>query len=140
MSAGQLDAELNQRLQALRGSVFPQIGLFISMVFQPQPACAPLLSSFLSASTIPTVPCAAPTFCRSPRPGPSAQGGGVLVTKSCLTLATLSAVACQAPLFMGFSRQEHWSGLSFPSPGDLPNPGIKPGSPTLQAESLPTEL
>ena len=40
-------------------------------------------------------------------------------------------VAYQAPLSMGFSRQEYWSGLPFPSPGDLPNPGIKPGSPTL---------
>ena len=49
-------------------------------------------------------------------------------------------VACQAPLSMGFSRQEYWSGLPFPSPGDLPNPGIEPGSPVLQADSLPTEL
>ena len=40
-------------------------------------------------------------------------------------------VAYQAPLSMGFSRQEYWSGLPFPSPGDLPNPGIEPGSPTL---------
>ena len=40
---------------------------------------------------------------------------------------------------MGFSRQEHWGRLPFPSPGDLPNPGIKPRSPTLQADSLPTE-
>ena len=39
---------------------------------------------------------------------------------------------------MGFSRQEYWSGLPFPSPGDLPDPGIKPGSPALQAESLPS--
>ena len=39
----------------------------------------------------------------------------------------------------GFSRQEYWSGLPFPSPGDLPNPGIEPGSPTLQADSLPSE-
>ena len=37
----------------------------------------------------------------------------------------------QAPLSMGFSRQEYWSGLPFPSPGDLPNPGIKPGSPAV---------
>ena len=44
-------------------------------------------------------------------------------------------VACQAPLSMGFSRQEYWSGLSFPSPGDRPNPGIELGSPTLQADS-----
>jgi len=53
-------------------------------------------------------------------------GGGGLVAKSCLTLATPWTVACQAPLPVGFSRQEYWSGLPFPSPGDLPNPGIKP--------------
>ena len=41
---------------------------------------------------------------------------------------------------MEFSRQEYWSGLPFPSPGDLPEPGIKPGSPTLQADALPSEL
>ena len=45
--------------------------------------------------------------------------------------ATPWTVAFQAPLFMGFSRQKQWSGLLFPSPGDLPNPRIKPGSPTL---------
>ena len=49
-------------------------------------------------------------------------------------------VAHQASLSMDFSRQEYWSGLSFPFPGDLPNPGIKPGSPTLQKDSLPPEL
>ena len=43
------------------------------------------------------------------------------------------------PLSMGFSRQEYWSGLSFPSTGDLPNPGIKPGSPVLQADALPSK-
>ena len=63
-----------------------------------------------------------------------------LVAKSCLTLAIPWTVACQAPLSMGFSRQEYWNGLPFPSPGDLPNPGIEPGSPALQADSLPTEL
>ena len=41
-------------------------------------------------------------------------------------------VACQAPLSMGFSRQEHWSGQPFPSPGDLPNPGMEPRSPAMQ--------
>ena len=40
---------------------------------------------------------------------------------------------------MGFSREEYWSGLPFPSPGDLPHPGIEPGSPALQADSLPSE-
>ena len=48
-------------------------------------------------------------------------------------------VAYQAPLSMGFSRQECWIGLPFPSPEDLPNPGIKPGSPTLQTDALPFE-
>ena len=46
----------------------------------------------------------------------------------------------QAPLSMRFSRQRYWSGLPFPSPGDLPNPGIEPGSPALPAYTLPTEL
>ena len=49
-------------------------------------------------------------------------------------------VAYQAPLSMGFSREEYWSGLSFPPPGDLPDPGIESRSPALQADSLPTEL
>ena len=46
----------------------------------------------------------------------------------------------QAPLSMGFSRQEYWSGLPYPSPGDLPDPGIEPMSPALQADFLPTKL
>ena len=54
--------------------------------------------------------------------------------------ATPWSAACQASLTMGFSRQEYWSRLPFPSPGDLPNLGIKLGSPTLQADSLPIEL
>ena len=54
---------------------------------------------------------------------------GGLVAKSYPTLATLWTVACQALLSMGFSRQEYWSGLPFPSPGDPPNSGIKPMSP-----------
>ena len=48
-------------------------------------------------------------------------------------------VAYQAPPSMGFSRRDYWSGLLFPSPGDLPDPGIKPGSPALQGDSLPFE-
>ena len=49
------------------------------------------------------------------------------------------AVSCQAPLSMGFSRQEDWSGLQCTSPGESPNPGIEPRSPALQADSLPSE-
>ena len=60
-----------------------------------------------------------------------------LVAKLCPTLATPWAVAFQAPLFMGFSRQEYWSGLLFPPPGHLPNPGIEPTSPPLQVGSSP---
>ena len=67
--------------------------------------------------------------------GPS---GGGLVVQSCPTLVTPWTVACQAPLSIGFSRQKYWSGLPFPSPGDLPDPGTEPESPRLQAHSLPT--
>ena len=63
----------------------------------------------------------------------------VLVILWCLTL--YNPMDCRPPgsLSMEFSRQEYWSGLPFPSPGDLPDPGIKPRSPALQAASLPSE-
>ena len=53
--------------------------------------------------------------------------------------ATPWTVAYQASPSMGFSRQEYWSGLPFPSPGDLPHPGIEPGSPALEADTLTSE-
>ena len=55
--------------------------------------------------------------------------------KSCLTVVTLWTVARQAPLFMRFSRQEYWNGLTFSPLGSIPNPGIKPASPALQVDS-----
>ena len=59
---------------------------------------------------------------------------------SCVRLfVTPWTVACQPPLSLGFSRQEYWNGLPFPSPGDLPNPRIEPRSPTLQADALTSE-
>ena len=58
------------------------------------------------------------------------------VSQSCPTFCDRWTVAHQAPPSMGFSKQEYWSGLPFPSPGDLPNPGIKPRSPTLHADAL----
>ena len=61
----------------------------------------------------------------------------LLVSQSCLTLCDTCTVVHQASLSMGFSRQEYWSGLSFPSAVDHPEPGIKPTSPTWQADSLP---
>ena len=66
--------------------------------------------------------------------------GGGLVAKSCPILVTPWTIPWKAPLFMGFSRQEYWSMLPFPSPGDLPDPGIEPWSPALLTDSLPTEL
>ena len=66
-------------------------------------------------------------------------GGGGLVAKSCPTLVTPWTIARQAPLSMGFSRQEYWSGLPFPSAGDFPNPGIEARSPASQVDSLSSE-
>ena len=74
----------------------------------------------------------------------------VVVTQSYLTLCDPTegsppdsfvhgTVVHKAPLSMEFSRQEYWSGLPFPSPGNDPDPGIEPGSPALQADSLPSE-
>ena len=63
----------------------------------------------------------------------------VLVAELCLTLCDPIDLGHQAPLSMEFSRQEYWRGLPFPSPGDLPNPGIKPRSPAFQVDSLPSE-
>ena len=63
----------------------------------------------------------------------------VKLLSSVQLFATPWTVAYQDPLSMGFSRQEYWSGLSFPSLGDLPNPGIEPGSPTLKADALLSE-
>ena len=58
------------------------------------------------------------------------------VAQPCPTLCDPWTVAHHTPPSMGFSRQEYWSGLPFPSPGDLPDPGIEPRSPTLQADAL----
>ena len=64
----------------------------------------------------------------------------MLTCLSCVQLSAISwPVAHQAPLSMGFSKQEYWSGLPCLSPGDLPNPGIEPISPPVQADSLPSE-
>ena len=63
----------------------------------------------------------------------------VLVARSCLTLCDPNDCSPQAPLSIEFSRQEYWSGLPFPSPGDLPNSGIETKSPALQADSLLSE-
>ena len=61
------------------------------------------------------------------------------ITTDIQPLATPWTIAYQVPPSIGFSRQACWSGLPFPSPGDLPDPGIKPGSPTLQADALLSE-
>ena len=66
-------------------------------------------------------------------------GGGGLVARSCLTLATLKSIVRHDPLSMGFSRHQYWSELPFPSPGALPDPRIELGSPELQTASFPSE-
>ena len=65
--------------------------------------------------------------------------GVVLVTQLVQLFVTPWTVAYHVPLSMGFPGQEYWSGLPFPSPGDLPDPGIEPRSPVLQMDSLPSE-
>ena len=67
-------------------------------------------------------------------------GDSGFVSKSCPTLSTPWTVACQAPLSMGFSRQEYWSGLPFPFPGALLDQGTEPVSSALQTDSLPDKL
>ena len=71
--------------------------------------------------------------------GQNEELGESEVARSCPTLCTPWTVDCQAPLPMGFSRQEYWSGLTIPSPEDLPDPGIEPRFPTLEADVLPSE-
>ena len=79
---------------------------------------------------LPPLPAPAP-------PLPSPHGKVSEVAQSCPTLCDPWTAAHQAPPSMGFSRQKYWSGLPFLSPGDIPNPGIKPRYPILQAASLP---
>ena len=80
------------------------------------------MSPILQADSLPSEP-----------PGKDINGGcGGSVAKSCLTLVIPWTVASQTSLSMGFCRQEYWSGLPFPSPGDLPDPGIESGSPACR--------
>jgi len=80
-----------------------------------------------------------PIYRRNGYPSPLNMMFWVKSLSHVLLFATLWTVAHQAPPSMGFSRQECWSGLPFPSPGDLPNPGIEPSSPALQADTLTSE-
>ena len=80
------------------------------------------------------------------KPGEDSRGSYVMISdtwhetlSSAWLFATPWTVACEAPLSMKFFSQEYWNGLPFPSPGDLPNPGMKPGFPALQADSSPSE-
>ena len=71
-----------------------------------------------------------------PHPSSSSFGVGGLVVKSCLTCNPMDYSLSVSSVYGIFPWQEYWSGLPFPSPGDLPDPGIKPMSPALQADSL----
>ena len=90
------------------------------------------LSRSLARLCIPVAPTRGPTACFD-------LLWARLVAQSCLTLCDPWTVACQAPLSIEFSRQECSSGLPCPTLGVLPSPGIKPRSPTLQADSFPSE-
>ena len=131
--------------------------LFMSMGGLPDPADVP---GPLPAALSSTCPYRAPYLpACGPTPAPRAELQGPVSSCPCLIPSTWSSVGCtcvlnlchvqllatpwtvarQAPLSMGFSRQESWSGLPFPSPGDLPDPGIKPRSPAFQAAALTSE-
>ena len=87
-------------------------------------------------------PCDGPVNIKPPSPMPSFFPVHAFMLSHIQPFATPWTIACQAPLSMGFPKQGYWSGLPFPLPGDLPDPGIElasPGSPALQVDSLPTE-
>ena len=79
-------------------------------------------------------------FASSALAGPALARERERVAQSCPTLCNPMNCTRQAPLSMELSRQEYWSGLPFPSPGDLPDPEMEPRSPAVQADSLPSEL
>ena len=131
MSAHQALPSLGfSRQEHWSGLPFPSLNLFNFALNSHWSTVHP--SHLITSSTVKDLPWV------SPPPGSLPSSG--LVAKSCPTLATPWTVACQASLSMGFSRQEYWSGLPFPSPGALPDPGIESRSPALQTDSLPTEL
>ena len=80
------------------------------------------------------------TVLKNEQHGPRASERASVSPQSCPTLCDPTDVARQGPLSMGFSRQEYWSGLPFPSPGDSPDPEIRPKSPAMQADSLASEI
>ena len=84
---------------------------------------------------VPDTPSVLPSVCLLSDPSDL-----LLFSRSVASFRAPGTVACQAPLAMGFPRQENRSGWPFPSLGDLPNPGMEPGSPALQADFLPFEL
>ena len=116
-------------------------GLGISMVCRFLPP-SPVRRCGVHFTHLPEVPKPCVPASREPFQGISVMKSEVVKVKSlsCVRLfATPWTVAYQAPPSMGFSRQDCWSGLPLPSPGDLPNPGIERGSPALQADALPSE-
>ena len=112
-------------------SLSPMLPQFLSLVSSPSPplqSCCPGLSTAVSTSGVLG---AGSKPRRRSAPALDASSVPALNLQRVSDSATLWTVARQAPLSMGFSRQEYWSGLPFPPPGDLPDPGIEPGSPIL---------
>ena len=94
-------------------------------------------ASYIHTVTKPLTLCKCDTCCGFSLKGPTKVKGKSFSRVQ--FFATPWTVAYQAPPSMGFSKQEYWSELPFPSPGHLPDPGIEPGSPALQADALPSE-
>ena len=95
-----------------------------------------MLAPHLASSREPSAPMCSPTDTSQPCEPDRAHAKMLSHVKPFVTMWT---IAHQAHLSMTFSKEEYWNGLPFPSPGDLPHPGIEPGSPALQADSLSTE-
>ena len=108
--------------------VYPMSQLFNCLKFKPFSIITKYIFSVVSACL--------PYF---PRFGHESKSESIKLLSCVQLFVTPWTIVHQAPLPMEFSRQEYWSGLSSPSSGDLPNPGIEPRSPTLQADSFPSQ-
>ena len=143
-----------QKTHKVQGVHAQSLQLFLSLP-NPKDCQAPPSMGFSRQEYWSGLPCPSPGDLLDPGielasfMSPAVAGGFFTTSATIVKAKSLSrvrlfvtpwTVAYQASQSMEFSRQEYWSGLPFPSPGDLPNPGIEPGSPTLQANALPFEL
>ena len=117
----------NSRWCGLQALLYPRTPMMLSEVSTSSTSHSPSLYPLVSSS------CMVPSF--FPAIGSCLMPGKMLCVHECLVIPW--ATALQAPLSTGFPRQEYWSGLPVPSPGDFPDPGMEPASPALVVDSLP---